>query len=94
MPKPQTEHVTPDGTPCGEKLRYRSRKLAAEVAKRQAKRTGEPIVVYHCDTHHCWHIGHEPGWKKTQVDNNKQVTTAVALKKLLGASGQVEGEQV
>ena len=24
----------------------------------------EPLEVYHCDYHHCYHIGHPVGWRR------------------------------
>ena len=46
------------------KRQYSSRKLAATVAKKQAKRLSEPIEYYRCEQCHCWHTGHPQGWKK------------------------------
>ena len=77
-----------DDTNCCNKLRFRSRKIAASSAKRMSKELGEPIQPYHCDVHHCWHVGHEPGWKRSQREETKTVTTSVAMKKMFGGSGQ------
>lgn len=51
-------------TPCG-KNGYTSRKLAAAVAKRASKQTGETIEAYRCPHGcHVWHVGHPPGYAR------------------------------
>lgn len=42
-----------------DKVGYTNRKLAATVAAKQRKETGEPIYAYHCDRGcSVYHIGH------------------------------------
>jgi hypothetical protein len=53
-------------TPCG-KNGYTTRKIAAAVAKRASKETGDTIEAYRCKRGcHCWHIGHPPGYSLTR----------------------------
>lgn len=53
---------------CETKMRYGNRKDAARARTRMRKRifdrtgTHQPLEIYHCDIHHCHHIGHTPGW--------------------------------
>ena len=57
-----TRSMLISNTPCG-KNGYTSRKLAASVAKRSSKETGDHIEAYRCKNGcHCWHIGHPPGY--------------------------------
>lgn len=51
---------------CATKQRYRSRKFASARASAERRRSGEPIEAYHCHVHHCWHVGHPPGWRARQ----------------------------
>jgi hypothetical protein len=53
--------VQREGRRCP-KMAYSSRKIAAEVAHRATRATGEQIEAYHCVVGcHCWHVGHPPG---------------------------------
>jgi hypothetical protein len=53
---------------CETKMRYSNRKDAARARTRLRKRifdrTGvmQPLDLYHCLIHHCFHLGHSPGW--------------------------------
>jgi hypothetical protein len=53
-----------------QKMKYSSKKEAARAASRLRKRiiaskgVAEPIMAYHCEPCHCWHIGHPPKWRE------------------------------
>lgn len=52
---------------CDEKNRYKNRRQADRVARRQSRLSGEPITRYYCPLHICWHIGHPIGWRAAQA---------------------------
>lgn len=59
----------PIGTDCARKSRIKSRKRALGAAANVRKLTGDPgIEAYKCDVHHCWHLGHPPGWWSQYID--------------------------
>lgn len=61
-------------TACG-KRGYTSRKIAAAMAARVRRETGEPMQVYHCtDVCHAFHIGHPPGWAFEQHKRQAQAS--------------------
>jgi hypothetical protein len=55
---------------CERKRQYKHRKEAAQALTRLKKgiirstEMAEPLEVYHCDYHHCFHIGHPVGWRR------------------------------
>lgn len=53
-------------TACG-KRGYTSRKVAAAMAARARRESGEPIEWYRCSDCHLAHIGHPVGWKVAQA---------------------------
>lgn len=54
-------------TGCG-KRGYTSRKVAAQVAARQRKQSGELIEYYRCKRCHVFHIGHPRGWRALEAE--------------------------
>lgn len=46
------------GDGCTNKCRYPNRKTAAAYATKTAVHFGEQFEAYHCNYHHCWHVGH------------------------------------
>lgn len=49
---------------CDEKVQYRSKRVALDVARKNRKKTGEAIFPYRCDRHDCWHLGHNRNAKR------------------------------
>lgn len=80
--------VTPDPPPkrehrsgCDTKAQY-TRKRALAIVDEMAAKTGDDgLTAYHCERHHCWHIGHEPGTGAGPPEREHRLPDADALRR-------------
>ena len=63
-----THPFTPDTVrSCSRKLRYATKHIAHQVAKKARKKSGQEIREYRCDFCGGFHIGHVPASKRKEA---------------------------